>query len=192
MTPDQWSWVAFGAVCAGSGGFAVGQTRVGALLVHAGSVLDGVDGEVARLQGTSSPAGALLDLILDRVSDVTLLAGMAQAAGGRRRDWLLALAAANGVLISGIVKERLGAEHQSVARLQRDESSRAAVDRLLPWTGRDGRLFAATLAGLARRPRLGLAWLVFSSNLRLLRRASAARALLRERPTATGGSGHPR
>jgi len=179
VTPDQWSWVAFGAVTAGAAGFALGAPRLGAVLVHAGSVLDGVDGEVARLQGTSSASGALLDLVLDRVSDVLVLAGLAQGAGGRRIDWLLALAAANGVLTSGIVKERLGAERQSVAHLQRQESSRSAVDRLLPWTNRDGRLFAVALSGAIRQPRAGLAWLAATSNLRLLRRAGAARALLR-------------
>jgi phosphatidylglycerophosphate synthase len=179
VSPDQWSWLAFGAVCAGAGSFAVGLPRVGAALVHAGSVLDGVDGEVARLQDASSPAGALLDLVLDRVSDVAVLAGMAHGAGSRRIDWLMALAATNGVLTSGIVKERLGAEQLSVAELQREESARAAIDHVLPWTGRDGRLFAVTLAGLAHTPRLGLAWLAFASNVRLLRRAGAARSLLR-------------
>jgi hypothetical protein len=179
VTPDQWSWAAFGAVCAGACSFALGFPRLGGALVHAGSVLDGVDGEVARLQGTSSASGALLDLVLDRVSDVAVLAGLAQGAGSRRMDWLMALAAANGVLTSGIVKERLGAERQSVAGLQEHESTRAPIDRLIPWTNRDGRLFAVTLAGLTRQPRLALAWLALTSNIRLLRRAGAARHMLR-------------
>lgn len=178
MTPDQWSWVAFGAVCGGAAAFAAGAPRLGGLLVHAGSVLDGVDGEVARHQGTSSSGGALLDLVLDRVSDVIVLGGLAQASGGRRADWLLALAGANGVLVSGLAKERLGAEQHSVSELQREESARSTVDRVLPWTNRDGRLFAVTVGGLLRAPWLPLAWIAVSSNVRLVRRFVSARAML--------------
>jgi CDP-L-myo-inositol myo-inositolphosphotransferase len=181
MTPNQWSGLAFGAVCAGALAFAARLPRLGAVLVHAGSVLDGVDGEVARLQGTASPSGALLDLALDRVSDVAVAGGLAAGAGGRGIDWLLALASTSGVLTSGIVKERLGAEGKSVAGLQREEARASAVDRLLPWTGRDGRLLAVTVAGLLRAPRLGLLWLAVTSNVRLVRRLAAARALLEGR-----------
>jgi 1L-myo-inositol 1-phosphate cytidylyltransferase / CDP-L-myo-inositol myo-inositolphosphotransferase len=53
--------------------FALGLA--GALLVHASSVADGVDGEVARLQLRGGPRGALLDGLLDRVGDVAILAG---------------------------------------------------------------------------------------------------------------------
>lgn len=178
MTPNQWSGVAFGAVCAGALAFAARQPRLGAVLVHAGSVLDGVDGEVARLQGTASPSGALLDLALDRVSDVAVAGGMAAGAGGRTMDWVLALASTGGVLTSGLVKERVGAEGASVSGLQRVEARSMAVDRLLPWTGRDGRLMAVTVAGLLGAPRLGLLWLAVTSNVRLVRRLAAARALL--------------
>jgi phosphatidylglycerophosphate synthase len=48
----------------------------GALLVHAASVADGVDGEVARLQLRGGPRGALLDGVLDRVADAAVLAGL--------------------------------------------------------------------------------------------------------------------
>jgi CDP-L-myo-inositol myo-inositolphosphotransferase len=183
MTPDQWSWVAFGTVCGGAAAFAARAPRLGGLLVHAGSVLDGVDGEVARHQGTSSAGGALLDLVLDRVSDIIVLAGLAQASGGRRTHWLLALAAANGVLVSGLAKERLGAEQQSVSDLQREESAGNAIDRVLPWTNRDGRLLAVTLGGLLRTPWIPLTWIAVSSNVRLVRRFVSARAMLdRPRP----------
>lgn len=184
ITADQWSWTSFGAVCAGACAIAGGSLRTGGLLIHIGSVLDGVDGEVARLQGTAGPAGALLDLVLDRVSDVAVVAGLAVAAGARQSDWMLALAATNGLLVSGIVKERVGAEHESVSRLQEVESQRSPIDVLLPWTGRDGRLFAAALAGLAGAPRVGLVWLAVTSNIRLWRRAAAALAMLRQTAAA--------
>lgn len=179
ITPDHWTYAGFAAVCAGAVAFAMRAPRIGGLLVHKGSVLDGIDGEVARLQGTSSAQGALLDVTLDRVSDVVLAGGLAIGAGGRRLDWLLALAAANGIVTAGMVKERMGAEGQSVAQLQREEAGDQPLDALLPYTNRDGRLFAVTVLGLLRQPRLALAWLAFTSNFRLVRRLSAARAMLR-------------
>ncbi|MEI6665909.1 MAG: CDP-alcohol phosphatidyltransferase family protein [Chloroflexota bacterium] len=180
ISADQWSWTSFVAVCTGACALAAGRSRTGGLLIHIGSVLDGVDGEVARLQGTAGPAGALLDLVLDRVSDVAVVAGLAVGAGARRTDWMLALAAANGLLVSGIIKERIGAEHESVSGLQEIESGRARIDALLPWTGRDGRLLAAALAGIAGVPRIGLVWLAVTTNIRLCRRAAAALAILRQ------------
>jgi choline kinase len=86
--PDLISLVAFALGLAGAALLAAGQGLAGALLVHAASVTDGVDGEVARLQLRGGPRGALLDGVLDRVADATILAGLGvwaldgHAAGG--------------------------------------------------------------------------------------------------------------
>ena len=181
VTPDQWSFASFGLVCASAAAFAVHLPKAGAVLVHAGSIVDGVDGEVARLQGTSSTEGALLDLTLDRVTDIALVSGLALGAGGRSIDWLLALAAANGLDTASVVKERVSAEGVPAAELQREERSDDDLDAVLRFGGRDGRLFAVTLFGLIRQPRLALLWLAVTSNLRLQRRLGAARELLRRR-----------
>ncbi|MEE9277692.1 MAG: CDP-alcohol phosphatidyltransferase family protein [Dehalococcoidia bacterium] len=181
LTPNHWSWVAFGLVCAGAGAFALGAPRAGALLTHAGSVVDGVDGEVARLQGTASEQGAFLDLVLDRMADTALLAGLSAGAGGRATDWLLALAAANGIVTASVAKERLSAEGVAPAELQRREAAGGDwVAKLMPLGGRDGRLFAVAIAGLLRRPRLALGWLAVSSSLRLVRRLSIGCEALRQ------------
>ncbi len=103
--------------------------------------------------------------------------GRDPAAGGRA-GVLLALAAANGVLVSGITKKRFGAEQRSVGELQHSKSVGASIDRLLPWTGRDARLLVVTLAGLLRVPRLALVGIARPSNLLLIRRLAAACAML--------------
>lgn len=58
--------VAFGLGCAWGGG----------LLAAASQILDGADGQVARLTQRESPQGAFLDSVLDRYSDFALLFGM--------------------------------------------------------------------------------------------------------------------
>ncbi len=49
---------------------------VGGIFVQAASVLDGLDGETARLQWRTSKRGALLDDLLDRMVDAAIVAGM--------------------------------------------------------------------------------------------------------------------
>lgn len=175
MTPNHWTYASFTCGCTGAAAFAIGWPRTAALLVHAGALLDEVDGEVARLQGTSSTEGALLDMTLDRISDVTLVGGLALGAGASKLDWILALTAACGIVTSGIIKERVGAHGHSVSELQLSESSGSNADRLLPFTGSDGRLFGVSLLGLAKQPRLALLWLSAAGCLRLIRRLQAAR-----------------
>lgn len=67
------------AVCLGiSGGvaFGLGLAWVGGLLAGVAQVLDGVDGQVARLTGKESSMGAFLDSVLDRYMDFSLLFGI--------------------------------------------------------------------------------------------------------------------
>jgi len=53
-----------------------GQGILGGLLIQANTILDGVDGETARLQFRSSPRGAVLDAVIDRIVDGSLVAGV--------------------------------------------------------------------------------------------------------------------
>jgi len=67
------------AVCLGIFGgiaFGLGLAWVGGLLAAAAQVLDGVDGQVARLTGRESTKGAFLDSVLDRYMDFSLIFGM--------------------------------------------------------------------------------------------------------------------
>jgi CDP-L-myo-inositol myo-inositolphosphotransferase len=53
-----------------------GRAVVGALLIQAASILDGIDGETARLQDRTSEFGALLDNLCDRMVDAAMVAGL--------------------------------------------------------------------------------------------------------------------
>lgn len=56
--------------------FAAGWGVLAGLLAGVSQIVDGVDGQYARLTGTQSPSGAFLDSVLDRYSDGFLVLGL--------------------------------------------------------------------------------------------------------------------
>ncbi|MGH7912099.1 MAG: NTP transferase domain-containing protein, partial [Candidatus Dormibacteraceae bacterium] len=77
ITPNQVTLLAFAVMVAAAAAFAVRTPVVAALLLAFSSVLDGSDGEVARLTYRSSTYGAFLDAVLDRLSDGLVFTGAA-------------------------------------------------------------------------------------------------------------------
>src|SRR5438309_1571694 len=76
VTPNQVSVVALLAALVASSLVAVGRNIEGAVLIQSSSILDGVDGDLARAQGVESRFGALFDAVLDRYADAAVAAGM--------------------------------------------------------------------------------------------------------------------
>jgi phosphatidylglycerophosphate synthase len=172
--PDLISLVALGLGLGGAALLAAGRGLLGALLVHAASVTDGVDGEVARLQLRGRPQGALLDGVLDRVADAAILAGLGLwALDGHDARTVLALtvAATAGALLSMATKDRAAALGLP-----------AAPERALGWLlgGRDGRLLLVAVGALLAAPIAALAAVTATSALSLSLRV----AFLRRRPRA--------
>jgi phosphatidylglycerophosphate synthase len=66
---------AFLGICGGIS-FGLGSAWLGGLMAALAQILDGMDGQVARLSGRSSSEGALLDSFLDRYMDFALLFGI--------------------------------------------------------------------------------------------------------------------
>ncbi len=79
-TPNRVTWGAFLTALGASLLFVLGFPFWGGLAAQFSSVLDGVDGELARLKFASSGLGKLLDSILDRYADGALLLAMAYLA----------------------------------------------------------------------------------------------------------------
>jgi phosphatidylglycerophosphate synthase len=159
--PDLVSLVAFALGVAGATLLAAGRGLAGALLVHAASVADGVDGEVARLQLRGSPRGALLDGVLDRVADAAILAGLglwALDGHGARGVLVLTVAATAGALLSMATKDRAAALGLP-----------PAPERALGWLlgGRDGRLLLVAVGALLGAPFAALAAVTATSALSL-------------------------
>jgi phosphatidylglycerophosphate synthase len=55
---------------------ALGWNIAGGVLIQVVSVVDGVDGELARLKGMATRLGAILDALTDRYADVLMIGGM--------------------------------------------------------------------------------------------------------------------
>jgi 1L-myo-inositol 1-phosphate cytidylyltransferase / CDP-L-myo-inositol myo-inositolphosphotransferase len=76
------------AACAAGSTFAL--HALGALLFQLHSILDGCDGEIARLTRRSTPRGALLDSLVDDASNLLFFGALAYGvAGSTRSDWPL-------------------------------------------------------------------------------------------------------
>ncbi|HEX5940375.1 MAG TPA: CDP-alcohol phosphatidyltransferase family protein, partial [Dehalococcoidia bacterium] len=76
ITPNQVSVAALAIAGAAFGAFALGGNIVAGLAIHASSVVDGVDGDLARAKRMSSTFGGVFDSALDRWADVVILSGM--------------------------------------------------------------------------------------------------------------------
>lgn len=77
ITPDALTWFGAGATLVISVAFlAQGKFLLGAVLFGAFSVIDLLDGTMARILGTSGAWGAFLDSTLDRVSDAAVICGI--------------------------------------------------------------------------------------------------------------------
>ena len=171
IDPDVVSLIAFLIALAGAWALGAGLGILGGLLVHLSSVLDGVDGEIARLRLRASPAGALLDGVLDRLADAAIIAGTTVWALALDADpelaAVLAIAATAGAMLSMATKDRIAALGIS-----------PLPERWIGWLmgGRDARLFIVAVCAVVGVPMLALASIAATSALSLGVRLLLARA----------------
>jgi CDP-L-myo-inositol myo-inositolphosphotransferase len=170
--PDLLSALAFVVGLVAAGFLAAGLGVAGGLLAQACSVLDGVDGEVARLTLRAGPRGTLLDGMLDRLGDAALCAALAVWALDRGHPEtvvvLLAVAATAGAMLSMATKDR-------VAALGLEPPSERRIGWLLG--GRDGRLFLIAVLAVLGQPAAALAATAATSLLSAGLRVSFARTV---------------
>jgi len=76
VTPNQMTLTSFGIALLSFISFVFGQNIVAGLLVQLSSIVDGVDGSLARRKGMTSEFGGFLDSVLDRYADVLIVLGL--------------------------------------------------------------------------------------------------------------------
>ncbi|MEA3001068.1 MAG: 1L-myo-inositol 1-phosphate cytidylyltransferase / CDP-L-myo-inositol myo-inositolphosphotransferase [Sphingomonadales bacterium] len=168
----------------------------GGILFHAASVLDGVDGEIARATYRSSPAGAVLDSAVDMATNLLFYLGITASlfrVYGRIQlevgGWAVMAGLSGLVLLSWLVRQ-IGepGNYDIIKRFYRARCSagfpRFVVEMFVMITSRDFFAFGSMILILAGQPRmvtLGLAlfatlWLslILLALPSLLRNGSAA------------------
>ena len=117
ITPNQITVISFLISLLGAGFLSVGQYAVGlvgGLLVQLASVIDGCDGEIARLKHLSSARGAWLDTILDRYADMAVALAVTYAFATTHPGplaWIAGFLAAFGFIVASYVTKEFAIRH---------------------------------------------------------------------------------
>ncbi len=155
VTPNQISLISFAIAAASLPAYLAGLAWLAGILIQLGSIIDGVDGELARATGLSSPWGAFLDSMLDRLADIAAYVGAAYyvlryealsqatilrwwGAGAAVVSAVLVLAASGDVLVSYL--------HSKAPELLGKHP--ALIGRIPSFASRDVRLFILFIASL--------------------------------------------
>lgn len=162
VKPWQVSVASFGLTLLAGLSFAIGHATTGGLLAQSASVLDGVDGELARVRYQDSAFGGLYDALFDRVGEAAVIGGMtlyAWFAGAGALGVALGFAALAGNSLSMLLKEKYGTQFQRPWRTEHEGRWRWLL------LGRDGRLFLALLAGVTGQIEMVLAYLAVGTHV---------------------------
>lgn len=162
VKPWQISVASFVAILGAGLSFAVGHATTGGLVAQFAAVLDGVDGEIARIRYQDSPFAGVYDALLDRIGDAALIGGMtfyAWLMGAGLSAVALGFGALAGSSLSMLVKEKYAAQFH---RRYADEREGRWRWLLL---GRDGRLFLSLIAGLTGHVEAVLAYMAVGTHL---------------------------
>lgn len=141
---------------------------LGGTIAQTASILDGCDGEVARLKFQRTDYGGWLDAVLDRYADAFLLMGLtwhASESGSKGLPLIIGSLA----LIGSFMVSYTAHKHDS---LMRDLFSTGRAFRI----GRDIRLFLIFLGALFNQPLLVLGLIAVVMNGETLRRIIACRS----------------
>ncbi len=136
---------------------------LGGILAQFSSIMDGVDGEVARIKFQRSPFGAFFDPILDRYGDSFILLGITSSLYLSTHNplvFLIAFFALIGSFMSQLTRDRF-----FVVKGKEYPKEKEGWLSYFPIT-RDFRLFIVMLGGITNRLFLTLLILAFLTNLK--------------------------
>ena len=148
---------------------------LGGITAQIVSVLDGVDGEIARFTMRESRYGSFLDSILDRYADAFIILGMTYsvyALEGKFWIWLVGCVALIGSPMSMLVREKYHAMTGHTYFLEYDKRS-----RFIPAT-RDVRLFIVMLGGILNQVLIALVVIAVITNVKAYLRLGDVRKII--------------
>ena len=165
VTPNQISLFSWLLSCVAAGSMAMGgypALAIGGMLAQLASIVDGCDGEIARLKHSQSEFGGWFDAVLDRYADAVLLFGLMWhvfAATGTGLSVLLGFAAIVGSFLNSYTADKY--DGLMARRLQG-----ASYFRL----GRDVRVFVIFLGAVVNLPLVTLGIVALVMNVEVVRR----------------------
>lgn len=112
ITPTAMTILGLTVVIGGAIVVGAGDLVLGGWLIAAGSLLDGLDGAVARVTNRVSARGAFLDAASDRIGEIGAFAGLAFAMEGRARILLLIVLSTGGAILVPYMRAKAEAEGQ--------------------------------------------------------------------------------
>ena len=115
VTPNQMTWAAFGIALLSFVSFVLGYNIIAGLLVQLSSIVDGIDGSLARLKGMTSEFGGFLDSVLDRYADILIVLGLTLWSLSHETYpgiWLAGLLAITGIICVSYTRARINPNHR--------------------------------------------------------------------------------
>ncbi len=173
ITPNQISFFCFTLCLLAAGLFATGGALwlvAGGLLAQTASVVDGCDGEIARLRLQESDFGGWFDAVLDRYADAFLLFGLTwhvffATEGGSPLALFVGFMAITGSFLVSYTADKY--DGLMKARFQRGEKQGFRI-------GRDLRVLVVALGAVFNLPFLALSLIAVVMNAETMRRIVAA------------------
>jgi len=160
VTPNQVTVASFTVALGAAVAFVEGASALGGILAQVSSILDGTDGDLARVQGTATPFGSFFDAVLDRYADAAIVLGMVLSIHETHANaWMVGLAALLGSLMVSYTQAR--AETSVGVRFRTGLGALAT---------RDVRLILVCLGGVAGQVFWTLAALAVLTNFSVLAR----------------------
>ena len=115
ITANQMSWAAFSIALLSFISFILNQNIIGGLLAQLSSIVDGVDGSLARLKGMTSTFGSFLDSMLDRYADILIVLGLTLWSMSHEiypGIWLAGFFAITGTIGISYSRARISSDHR--------------------------------------------------------------------------------
>jgi CDP-L-myo-inositol myo-inositolphosphotransferase len=168
FTPNQISIFSFLLSLFAAAFFAMGEYRYlvfGGIMAQLASIIDGCDGEVARLKYLSSNYGGWFDAVLDRYADAFLLFGLTWHVYSTNLSSL--------VLVIGFMAI-IGSFMVSYTADKHDNLMKNKIHNGLR-IGRDVNVFLLFLAAISNQPYLGLMVIAVLMNFETIRRIIVCR-----------------
>ncbi len=175
ITPNQMTWTAFGIAFLSFISFIFGQNIIGGLLAQLSSIVDGIDGSLARLKGMTSTFGGFLDSVLDRYADILVVLGLtlwslSRGAYPALGIWLASFLAIAGTICISYTRARISSNHRHL--FDRGFASLAS---------RDIRLFLIMLGAVAGQAYFCLIVIAVLTNLVVFYRLNFIYRYLRQK-----------